>query len=175
VGESALLPAHETDSLSTELSRHVVETLAPDEIPFFVDAVKDFHDHRSIEPGSRSRDEPLGFGAEFSLLAPYVITVMPTIINFLAGVLSSIAQEEIATGLGPLPLSSQTFEAWCLFSGSALPAGHNAGAGREGRRNATKPLVGRVVSNHHIFCRSFVVRSFCHARSRAVRCFCWPG
>jgi hypothetical protein len=102
VGESALLPAHETDSLSTELSRHVVETLAPDEIPFFVDAVKDFHDHRSIEPGSRSRDEPLGFGAEFSLLAPYVITVMPTIINFLAGVLSSIAQEEIATGLGPM-------------------------------------------------------------------------
>ena len=102
MGESALLPEHETDSLSTELSRHVVETLAPDELPFFADAVNDFHDHRSVEPGSRSRDEPLGFGAEFSLLAPYVITVMPAIINFLAGILASAAQEEIATGLGTM-------------------------------------------------------------------------
>jgi hypothetical protein len=102
VADSALLPAVEAEALSVELSEEVLTVLAPDELPFLSDAVRDFRDGRIPEPGSKTRDEPLGFGIELSLLAPYVLAVMPSVINFLAGIFAESAKEEAATALGSL-------------------------------------------------------------------------
>lgn len=93
-----ILTEVEEQDLSTELSRDVLETLAPDELPFFDEVVTDSRNQRKVISAKR-RDEPLGFGIELSLLAPYVVAVMPTVIHFLGGVFASVAEQEAATGL----------------------------------------------------------------------------
>ena len=100
MAESMLLPGAEVDALTLELSKEVLTVLAPDELPFFADVVQDFHDGRQAGPDSRSRDEPLGFGIELSLLAPYVVAVMPSVVSFLADILAASAKQEAATALG---------------------------------------------------------------------------
>lgn len=102
MADSASLPALEAEALSVELSEEVLTVLAPDELPFLSDAVQDFRDGRIPDPGSKTRDEPLGFGIELSLLAPYVLAVMPSVINFLAGIFAESAKEEAVTALGSL-------------------------------------------------------------------------
>jgi hypothetical protein len=99
MAESPLLTEVEEQSLSTELSRDVLESLAPDELPFFDDVVTDLRHQRKVIPDTRRRDEPLGFGTELSLLAPYVVTVMPAVVHFLSDVLASVAEQEAAAGL----------------------------------------------------------------------------
>jgi hypothetical protein len=97
-----LLPASEAEALSVELSEEVLTVLAPDELPFLPDAVQDFRDGRIPDPGSKTRDEPLGFGIEWSLLAPYVLAVMPSVINFLADIFAESAKQEAVTALGSM-------------------------------------------------------------------------
>lgn len=102
MADSALLSAPEAEALSVELSEEVLTALAPDELPFLPDAIQDFRDGRIPDPGSKTRDEPLGFGIELSLLAPYVVAVMPSVINFLADIFAESAKEEAVTALGSL-------------------------------------------------------------------------
>jgi hypothetical protein len=102
MAESALLPEDEAENLSVELSKEVLTVLAPDELPFFSDVVQGLRDGHKVGPGSETRDEPLGFGIELSLLAPYVISVMPSVVNFLGQVVTASAQQEAAAGLSAL-------------------------------------------------------------------------
>ena len=102
MADSAALPALEAEDLSVELSEEVLTVLAPDELPFLSDAVQDFRAGRIPDPGSKTRDEPLGFGIELSLLAPYVLAVMPSVINFLADIFAESAKEEAVTALSSL-------------------------------------------------------------------------
>lgn len=102
MAHSGLLTADEAESLSVELSQEVLMVLAPDELPFFPDVVADFRSRPEAGRKSRSRDEPLGFGTELSLLTPYVISVMPAVVSFLGQVVAASAQQEAAAGLSAL-------------------------------------------------------------------------
>jgi len=97
--ESGLLPASEAEALEVELSQEVLAVLAPDELPFFADVVQDFREGRKAGSNSRTRDEPLGFGIDVSLFAPYIVAVMPFVVNFLAGILAASAKQEGVTAL----------------------------------------------------------------------------
>ena len=69
---------------------------------FSRNVVADFRSKPEAGHKSKSRDEPLGFGTELSLLTPYVISVMPAVVSFLGQIAAASAQQEAAAGLSAL-------------------------------------------------------------------------
>jgi hypothetical protein len=93
----AALPAADADALAREFALRVVTLAAPEELPFFDEAVRE--GQRRSGRRRRAHDEPLGFGLDLSLLTPYVLSIAPMVIAFLGEVARGTAADLVKDSL----------------------------------------------------------------------------
>lgn len=82
-------------ALAVELAGLVVRDIEPAEMAVFDDTVEEYFEHPDAALRTPGRDEPLGFGFEGLLLAPYVLAVARPVIRYLAGLIVEATQAEV--------------------------------------------------------------------------------
>lgn len=81
------------DAVGIDLARIVVTSTAPGELLFFDDVVLEVR-RNGVPRGGK--EEALGFGLDLSLLAPYVVAVMPTVVL----ALKTIVEKHVTDAVG---------------------------------------------------------------------------
>ena len=87
------------NQLATQLARHAVSEIAPQELPLFrANAETYFKDPQRALAGTKSGDDLLGFGAgpEVVLLTPAVLAVATEVVHFVLGEFAKAAGKETA-------------------------------------------------------------------------------
>jgi hypothetical protein len=89
--------------LSSELARTALERAAPEELIFFEDVAAEYFADPQKTLSTQRRDEPLGFGIELALLAPFALAVADYVVkllgDLLADALSDAAKPSLAAAL----------------------------------------------------------------------------
>jgi hypothetical protein len=83
----------ETRELATELARQAIERTAPDELLTFDEIAEEYYADPDATLRQNSRDEPVGFGLELALLAPFALAVAEFVIGFVGDVLRDVAKD----------------------------------------------------------------------------------
>lgn len=100
----SILDPESQRELSSELARTALERAAPDELLFFEDVAAEYFADRQKTLSAQRRDEPLGFGIELALLAPFALAVAEYVVKLLADlvaeVLTDAAKPSLAAALG---------------------------------------------------------------------------
>lgn len=89
-------PGHgveESRDLSTELARMALERAAPDELLTFDEVAEEYYADRRASLRQSSKDEPVGFGLELALLAPFALAVAEFVLGFIGDVLKDVAKD----------------------------------------------------------------------------------
>lgn len=88
MGENVTVPSNDERRLATELTALVLEQTVPEELLILDQTAEDyFTDPRAVLEPAR-RDEPLGFGLDVSLVAPYVLAVAVPVVQYLASLVA---------------------------------------------------------------------------------------
>jgi hypothetical protein len=87
------------DALARQLARGAVISLAPDELPLFDDLNREYHRVGDKMVDTPSRDEPVGFGLELTLVTPYVLMTATVVAKFLVSSLLDAVSEETKASL----------------------------------------------------------------------------
>lgn len=85
------------NKLSADLAKDILALAAPEELPFLDEAIA-LQSQNNLKV-QRKKDQALGFGLDLSLLTPYVLAIMPSVIQFLGDVVNgaavSLAQDRL--------------------------------------------------------------------------------
>lgn len=88
MGENVTAPSNDERRLATELTALVLEQTVPEELLILDQTAEDyFTDPRAVLNPAR-RDEPLGFGIDVSLMAPYVLAIAVPVVQYLASLVA---------------------------------------------------------------------------------------
>ena len=87
------LPTDQERVLVTELAETVLGQAAPEELVLFDETAEEFFEDPDRVLHARSRDEPVGFGLEISLLTPYVLAVVGPVVSFLVSLVANSVKE----------------------------------------------------------------------------------
>jgi hypothetical protein len=91
--DSFVLPTEQERGLVTELAEAVLGQAAPEELAVFDETAEEFFENPDRVLHPRSRDEPVGFGLEISLLTPYVLAVVGPVVSFLVSLVANSVKE----------------------------------------------------------------------------------
>lgn len=91
----AVLTPDDERALTVELAGLVVRDVKPAEMEIFDDTVEEYFEDPDAALRPPGRDEPLGFGFEGLLLAPYVLAVAGPVIRYLGGLIIEATQAEV--------------------------------------------------------------------------------
>jgi hypothetical protein len=90
----AAIPFELENELAAELAQLALEESAPHELDVFPEvAAEYFADPEAVLNPAR-REEDIGFGLEFALLTPYVLSVAVAVVRFLAALVGETVKEE---------------------------------------------------------------------------------
>jgi hypothetical protein len=90
----ARLDPQSEQQLVTELAAAVLEQIDPDELAVFDETAQEYFADPEGVLDPRRRDEPVGFGVDMALLAPYLLAVATPVVQFLVTVVWGAVQEE---------------------------------------------------------------------------------
>jgi hypothetical protein len=79
--------------LVTDLARDLVIQVAPNELPVFNAVSKAFFASGG-KVASKPKDETLGFGLEFAMLTPYILSALGAVVSYVVNEVLSSAKEE---------------------------------------------------------------------------------
>lgn len=86
--------------LQVELTRRVLSSVAPEELEILPEVVVQFFAKpESIEKRLQPREYALAFGADISLLAPYVLAASGPVLNYIGSVLADSAKDAVKEAL----------------------------------------------------------------------------
>lgn len=99
MGENVTVPSNDERRLATELTALVLEQTVPEELLILDQTAEDyFTDPRAVLEPAR-RDEPLGFGLDVSLVAPYVLAVAVPVVQYLASLVADGVKDAAASAV----------------------------------------------------------------------------
>jgi hypothetical protein len=79
--------------LVVELAAAVVAQVSPEELTIFEEEVAAYFAAPPNAVAQRRRDEPVGFGLDLTLFAPYALAVGTTVVNMLSSMLTDEARD----------------------------------------------------------------------------------
>ena len=88
--------------LVVELAGLVVRRLAPEELPVLPIVAEDYFADPAGTLRPRDRDQPLGFGMDLALLAPYALAVATPVVQFLASLATDILKDQAKDAAKPV-------------------------------------------------------------------------
>jgi hypothetical protein len=88
--------------LVTELAGSVVARLAPEELPVLPMVAADYFADPAGTLRPRDRDQPLGFGMDLALLAPYALAVATPVVQFLTSLATDIVKDQAKDAAKPV-------------------------------------------------------------------------
>jgi len=88
------MPRHESEqTVVVELTAAALDRVAPDELVLLDETAEEYFADPQAVLDPRRRDEAVGFGAEFAMIAPYLLAVATPVVAFLFETVSSAAQD----------------------------------------------------------------------------------
>ncbi|MFI7494516.1 hypothetical protein ACH9D2_07325 [Kocuria sp. M4R2S49] len=79
--------------LSEQLALRVLERAAPDETLVFEEVAEEYFEDPASALAPSRRDEPVGFGLEVALLAPFALAVADFLVGFMVDLLKDAAMD----------------------------------------------------------------------------------